>query len=839
MNIKKKYFRLLVYISVFVIIGAIYWVSKLSQAIKDETQNIIEIDTIRIGVTTWAGYLGGQYFNEGFDADTIKSRFYKEYGFCVEFVLDDNFETLQEKWINDEIHLLWTTVDAFPVQLSIDSLYWKYKPKVIFQSDWSRGGDVIVATKDIKSIPDLIGKHVAFTANSSSQTLLMWALNAASISYSMVNLWSMQDKFGPTKGFIAGYFSAAAVWSPEDEMCLNEVEGSRVLLSTRYASNVVADVFFAKKEYIRKNKEILAKLITGWFIGVSEILQKKEHEKKALKILHTGFNKFQRYEFTESKLQGFRTDSRIKLDTTIINKLAKLKGKEFNEVSELNDELSKILSYKELEKYNKAGISNKILRKWSRWKIDKKPFQIINSVANDTVKEKLKTIKYQDYFHKDSLVNAIIDIIGESDMAKINRKVLFRSSEYEITENQCQGMLDKVRLCTLGDNENFFNVKGSYQGITGGKIFSMMRNYYIDKLKTFEMLGVPVCPEWRDVSTFFLISKQKLPGIEHKGESEMTFMSPTNEDLNTLALSSAEVSVTFKYGSAYLSPKARATIDMIVEVAQIFKNLRIRIDGNTDSSEEINDTTLSKRRAESVRTYFMTEHDFDKNRFVIVGKYDKDSVMPNATEEGRAKNRRTVFKLLSPRNYEIISDIINEPIITYYLPNLHNYKLVKIELLDTNKEETIRKVLVPKNSHERGLYTVKFSPKKDKIPYGEYFCRIIAGLDTIKSRVIYRPQSHKETEIIWSTIFTPEILYYIPDTLNQKYIKVELYGIKRNADKMIKVLVDEKYHERGLHIVKFSPEKDSIPYGEYDCKIITEKDTIKSRLIYKQKNNHK
>jgi NitT/TauT family transport system substrate-binding protein len=39
---------------------------------------------VKVGVVTWGGYAGGEYFNEGFKANT-DSRYYKEYGFPVEF----------------------------------------------------------------------------------------------------------------------------------------------------------------------------------------------------------------------------------------------------------------------------------------------------------------------------------------------------------------------------------------------------------------------------------------------------------------------------------------------------------------------------------------------------------------------------------------------------------------------------------------------------------------------------------------------------------------------------------------------------------------------------------
>lgn len=48
-------------------------------------------DVINIGVVTWGGYAGGQYFNEGFNA-TKQSRFYKEYGLKVQFKILDDFE---------------------------------------------------------------------------------------------------------------------------------------------------------------------------------------------------------------------------------------------------------------------------------------------------------------------------------------------------------------------------------------------------------------------------------------------------------------------------------------------------------------------------------------------------------------------------------------------------------------------------------------------------------------------------------------------------------------------------------------------------------------------------
>ena len=73
-------------------------------------------DVINIGVVTWGGYAGGQYFNEGFQANT-NSRYYKEYGFKVNFEVLDDFDASREAFKNGNIDLLWATIDALPTEM--------------------------------------------------------------------------------------------------------------------------------------------------------------------------------------------------------------------------------------------------------------------------------------------------------------------------------------------------------------------------------------------------------------------------------------------------------------------------------------------------------------------------------------------------------------------------------------------------------------------------------------------------------------------------------------------------------------------------------------------------
>ena len=54
-------------------------------------------DAVKVGVVTWGGYAGGQYFNEGFKANS-RSRFVQDYGFPVEFKILDAVPVSREAW---------------------------------------------------------------------------------------------------------------------------------------------------------------------------------------------------------------------------------------------------------------------------------------------------------------------------------------------------------------------------------------------------------------------------------------------------------------------------------------------------------------------------------------------------------------------------------------------------------------------------------------------------------------------------------------------------------------------------------------------------------------------
>ena len=241
-------------------------------------------DVIKIGVVTWGGYAGGQYFNEGFQASKA-SRFYQDYGLKVEFVLNDDVDASLNAWKSGDIDLHWYTIDAFP---TIMEGLKNFDPVVLWQADWSRGGDAVVVRRGISSVGDLKGKSIAVAELTPSHSFLLWLLNAGGLSIDDVDIKPQASAIDAAASFKSQQVDAAVVWSPDDEQCIRAVAGSKVLESTRSASNIIADVFFAKREFVESNRDALQKLYQGWMIGAGEINSNPSAKDKAADILSTG-----------------------------------------------------------------------------------------------------------------------------------------------------------------------------------------------------------------------------------------------------------------------------------------------------------------------------------------------------------------------------------------------------------------------------------------------------------------------------------------------------------------------------------------------------------------------
>lgn len=264
--------------------------SKAAVASAGRVKDVDGNPAINVCVVTWGGYAGGEYFNGGFKFDKGKSRYWKEYNLPVNFLKIDEFAPSRDAWKSDECQVIWTTIDAFPTEAGALA---ENAPQVFFLADKSRGGDVIVGTREIRSMKDLCRptgqkRKVALLKGSPSHTMLLKSLEAQGCSERDVEVVSATSAPNAAEIFKNGEAQAAVVWSPDDADCLANVPGSHVLASTKQATDIIADVFFAKKAYIEANEDRLAKLVEGWLRGAAEINASAQARKEAARVLADG-----------------------------------------------------------------------------------------------------------------------------------------------------------------------------------------------------------------------------------------------------------------------------------------------------------------------------------------------------------------------------------------------------------------------------------------------------------------------------------------------------------------------------------------------------------------------
>ncbi len=105
----------------------------------------------------------------------------------------------------------------------------------------------------------------------------------------------------------------------------------------------------------------------------------------------------------------------------------------------------------------------------------------------------------------------------------------------------------------------------------------------------------------------------------------------------------------FDFGKDEIKAETKPNFIRFANVLKQYPDIRILINGYTDNvgADEIN-TDLSRRRA--VRAYnLLSDNGVDATRMNTAGFGSRNAIQTNATEAGRAANRRVEFMLYRPR----------------------------------------------------------------------------------------------------------------------------------------------------------------------------------------------
>ena len=132
-----------------------------------------------------------------------------------------------------------------------------------------------------------------------------------------------------------------------------------------------------------------------------------------------------------------------------------------------------------------------------------------------------------------------------------------------------------------------------------------------------------------------LRNKLKGTGVDVKrtGEGEIKLTAPEN--------------ITFDINSYVIKPQFRNTLDSVATVLKTYPDSTIVVSGHTDTTgnDAINNP-LSVNRASSVESYLESQG-ISSSRITSRGFGSKQPIASNATEAGRAQNRRVEIAIIA------------------------------------------------------------------------------------------------------------------------------------------------------------------------------------------------
>ncbi|HEY9535226.1 MAG TPA: OmpA family protein, partial [Mucilaginibacter sp.] len=105
--------------------------------------------------------------------------------------------------------------------------------------------------------------------------------------------------------------------------------------------------------------------------------------------------------------------------------------------------------------------------------------------------------------------------------------------------------------------------------------------------------------------------------------------------------------IFFDTNKYQLESESRSELQKLIEFLQLNPTVRIEISGHTDNvgNDDLNQT-LSENRAKSVYD-FLISGKIDPARMTYKGYGKTQPIAPNDSDENRAKNRRTEFKIIA------------------------------------------------------------------------------------------------------------------------------------------------------------------------------------------------
>jgi len=251
----------------------------LTQAVQVPVQEV-QAGPVQVPLITWGGDIATIHAN-GDQTNTAPGSIFSQQGLDLRLVRQDKFPQQVADYVAGKTPYLRGTLGMLNMAAELLSRDPRTKPVVIYQLTWSAGGDALVVKPGIHAAADLKGKTIALQAYGPHVDYLSKILRDAGLSTDDVTLRWLPDLTGSDDSPMAALHEAdvdAAFVIIPDALALtangtvgtgaeDSVRGARILLSTKTANRIIADVYAVRSDYLAAHREEVQAFVHGLLQG--------------------------------------------------------------------------------------------------------------------------------------------------------------------------------------------------------------------------------------------------------------------------------------------------------------------------------------------------------------------------------------------------------------------------------------------------------------------------------------------------------------------------------------------------------------------------------------------
>lgn len=256
----------------------------LREVVKSPVQECKNDTQTELPIITWGGDVATILAN-GDQRQTGKDSIFAKAGQRFKLFREDNFAKQIEAYLSCKTPYLRGTAGMINMASEAISADPRTAPKIVYQLTWSAGGDAIIVKEGIKSPKDLKGKIVALQAYGPHVDYLTKILADAGLAAGDVKVVWTKDLTGsgstPAAAFARPEVHAAMVIIPDALAATSggtvgtgaedSVKGATIMLSTKSANRIIADVYAVRSDYFEKNRPAVESFVKGLLTAQEEL----------------------------------------------------------------------------------------------------------------------------------------------------------------------------------------------------------------------------------------------------------------------------------------------------------------------------------------------------------------------------------------------------------------------------------------------------------------------------------------------------------------------------------------------------------------------------------------